>query len=353
MLEEEVVRLTKKIVDEKRDFQDDTRIVPRADFSQINQDSLKQYLLALRLNRTNIENMTDDELIDMMGLKKDGQPTLASILTFSKYPQAVCPQLCVTAVLVPGTHMGDTTSDGKRFLANKRIEGTIAEMVDGAVNFVARNMREQVGFTARGERIDSAEYPLGAVREIILNALVHRDYSVYTEGMPVRIEMYSDRIEISNPGGLFGMVTLDMLGRVKCDVRNPTLVSILELIRVVENRFSGIPTIYSQMAEAGLPEPVFKDEKGMFTVILYNADHDKNDVAINKTQQKILDFCKTPRSRKDVAEHLEKTQYYVMKKYVEPLIAQGLLAYTKPEVPKSPNQRIYTVVEKGEGFFDG
>ncbi len=324
-------------------IRDDIRTVAGADFNLLNQELVQQYLLALKLNRSNIQNMSDEEILNMMSIRKDGLPTLAAIMSFSKYPQAVFPQLCITAVLVPGIKMGEISTDGKRFLDNKRIEGTIKEMVDSAVNFVGMNMKQQVKFDAKGSRIDVPEYPLEAVREIVLNALIHRDYSVYTEGIPVRIEMYRDRLEISNPGGLFGLVTVDTLGRMESDTRNRTLISILELMRVAENRFSGIPTVRRLMQEAGLPAPVFKDEKGMFTVILYNAEHQGTDTPINALQRKILEFCNIPRGRSEIAEYIGKTQYYVIKNYVEPLVQQGLLAYTIPEIPRSKKQKYYTV----------
>ncbi len=324
-------------------IRDDIRTVPGTEFSLLNPELIQQYLMALKLNRTNIQSMSDEEILNMMSIRKDGLPTLAAIMSFSKYPQATFPQLCITAVLVPGTRMGEISADGKRFLDNKRIEGTIKEMVDSAVNFVAMNMKQQVKFDAKGKRIDLPEYPLEAVREIVLNALVHRDYSVYTEGIPVRVEMYQDRLEISNPGGLFGMVTVDNLGRMESDTRNHTLISVLELMRVVENRFSGIPTVRRLMEEAGLPAPVFKDEKGMFTVILYNAEHRNEDTPINAVQRKIIEFCNVPRGRAEIAEYIGKTQYYVIKNYVEPLVQQGLLAYTIPDTPKSTKQKYYTV----------
>lgn len=66
-----------------------------------------------------------------------------------------------------------------------------------------------------GERIDIPQYPMDAVREAILNALVHRDYSLHTEGMPIQLVMYSNRIEITNPGGLYGRLTLDQLGNAQ------------------------------------------------------------------------------------------------------------------------------------------
>lgn len=322
---------------------DDLRPILGVGMDVLNHDKLQKYLIELKLKRENISNLGDETIFKLVGVSKDEHPTLASMMTFAVYPQATLPQLCITAVLVPGTRMGDTTADGQRFISNKKIEGTIAEMVESAVNFVAMNMREQVGFDANGRRIDVPEYPMKAVREIILNALVHRDYSVYTEGMPIRIEMYKDRLEVSNPGGLYGITTVETLGQIKAEARNSTLISFLELLDVVENRFSGVPTIREEMRKAGLPEPIFRDEKGIFTVILYNARHEKRDVLVNAGQNKLLEFCKTPRSRAEITEFCGKTQYYAMKKFVEPLLQQGLLEYTIPEKPKSPAQKFRTV----------
>lgn len=79
-----------------------------------------------------------------------------------------------------------------------------------------------------GHRNDVYEYPVKAVREIILNALIHRDYSIHTENDPIRIEMYPDRMEISNSGGLYGRLSLDNLGKIKADVRNPFMAAALD-----------------------------------------------------------------------------------------------------------------------------
>ena len=273
-----------------------------------------------------------------MGLTKNGKPTLAAVLCFSKYPQAQFPQLCLTAVLVPGTHMGDISKDGQRFLDNKRIEGTIPQMVDGAVNFVAMNMRAGVR-VQNGKRTDVTEYPLTAVREAVLNALVHRDYSPYTEGMPVRLEMYQDRLEIVNAGGLYGAIDIDELGRIHADTRNKTLISVLEMLKVVENRYSGIPTIRKQFAESGLPEPLFEDKRGLFRVVFYNAHRSKGAGDLASLEE----FCKIPRTRREIAAFLNMTQAYALRRYVEPLIEQGVLAYTIPEKPQARNQKIMTV----------
>ena len=290
------------------------------------------------MNRVNTTNLSDEELLTLMGLTKNGKPTLAAVLCFSKYPQAQFPQLYLTAVLVPGTQMGDVSEDGQRFLDNKRIEGTIPQMVEGAVNFVAMNMRAGVR-VQEGKRTDVTEYPLTAVREAVLNALVHRDYSPYTEGMPVRLELYQDRLEIVNAGGLYGAIDIDKLGRIHADTRNKTLISVLESMKVVENRYSGIPTIRKQLAESGLPAPLFEDKRGLFRVVFYNAQAAKETGKSGSLEE----FCKIPRTRKEIAAFLDMTQAYALRRYVEPLIEQGVLAYTIPQKPHARNQKIVTV----------
>jgi ATP-dependent DNA helicase RecG len=281
-----------------------------------------------------------------MAVVKDGKPTLAGVLCFSEFPQAAFPQLCITAVVVPGLKMGDKGVDGERFSANKRIEGTIKEMLDEAMLFVERNMRVKT-IVEEGQRNDKTEYPIDAVREAVLNALMHRDYSIHTEGTPVRILMFNDRMEIWNEGGLYGKLTIDSLGKVHADTRNQVLVNILEMQKVAENRYSGIPTIRDEMAKYKLPEPIFESRRGNFVVTLRNnfsahpqdvSSHDGE----NTREFILLHFCKTPRSREEIAQYFGKTQYYAMRVFVSPLLASGELKMTIPDKPKSRLQKYYS-----------
>ena len=114
--------------------------------------------------------------------------------------------------------------------------------------------------TEDGSRADKLEYPIKAVREIILNALTHRDYSVHTESSPIRLIMFEDRLELENPGGLYGRITVDDLGKVAADTRNLYLAGALEIMLDTENRFSGIPTVIAELKKADMPEPVFIDK---------------------------------------------------------------------------------------------
>jgi ATP-dependent DNA helicase RecG len=324
----------------RRRIRDDIRTVEAVDASQLSKVLLDDYITAVKQNKPNTEKLSDDEILRLMGIIKDDSPTLAGLMCLSNYPQAAFPQLCVTAVVIPGTQMGEVGSDGARFLDNKRIEGTIGEMVEETIRFIKRNMREKTIIGNDGKRNDKTEYPINAVREIIINSLLHRDYSIHTEGTPVRVLMYNDRLEIWNEGGLYGKLTIDSLGKIHGDTRNQTLAHILEIQKIAENRYSGIPTIRAEMARYHLPEPVFESRRGSFVVTLKNSQAEN---ANEGSRQSLLKFCRQPKSREEIAAFLKMTQYYALKTVVNPLVASGQMALTIPGKPKSKYQRYYTL----------
>jgi ATP-dependent DNA helicase RecG len=327
----------------RRRVRDDIRLADLAEISQLDSELLLSYLIAVKKNKKNTAKLSDDEVLQLMGIIKDKKPTLAGVLCFSKYPQAAFPQLCITAVVVPGLHMGNVGRDGERFIANNRIEGTIKEMLDEAMLFVQRNMRVKTIINDMGKRADKTEYPLNAVREAVLNALMHRDYSIHTEGTPVRILMFNDRLEIWNEGGLYGKITIDGLGKIHADTRNQTLVNILEMQKVAENRYSGIPTIRAEMAAYGLPEPVFENRRGNFVVTFTNDfGAELPGKLLSNEDETLISFCRAPRTREEIAGFLRKTQYYALKNFVEPLLVSGELKMTIPDKPKSRNQKYYS-----------
>lgn len=322
----------------RKKYQDDIRPIARASFSMLDGKKFQEFLSRLKDNKPNLANLEDQQIYELMSITQDGQLTLSSVMLFGLYPQAYFPQLCITAISVPGTAIGDTGRDGARFIDNKRIEGTITQMLDGAIHFVRNNMRTRTiidGIT--GRRVDKDDYPIKAVREIIMNALVHRDYSIHTEGIPIQLVIYTDRLEVTNPGGLYGRLTLSNLGKVQPDVRNPVLTHALEVMRIVENRYSGIPTIRNEMKENGQPEPVFCNERGEFKVTLYRLAEYTEQIAGGTNS--LLQFCAQPRTRQEIADFLGLSSVtYAMKTYVQPLIDTGEITLSNPAAPRSRNQ---------------
>lgn len=332
----------------RKQIRDDLRTIEQVNPRLYDADRLNEYIKALKRDRKNLsDNVSEEEMMELMGLVSNEKSTLASILVFSSYPQTYFPQLCITAVVVPGTEIGETGEDGERFIDNKRITGAIPEMLEDAVDFVRRNSRTKTIIGNDGQRHDKPEYPMKAIREAVLNALVHRDYSIYTEGTPITIEMYRDRIEIRNPGGLYGYASLDELGKSHPETRNPTLANILELLKVTENRYSGIPTMLAEAKKLGIPEPEFQQRRGFFCVTfrnnIFNQENLKKDLSGDKLKETIIEFCREPRTRQELITLSGLSRYQLMGKYIQPLIEQGIIAYTIPDKPKSKNQKFVTV----------
>ncbi len=325
----------------KRRIHDELRTVDRASLENLSKDDVTEYMIKLRRQKQNLVNLEDERILETQGIVQDGLPTLAGLMLLSEYPQEFFPQLSVTAMVVQGKEIGELGNDGERFIDNKRIEGTIPQMVEGTLAFVRRNMKVKTIIAEDGTRADKPEYPIKAVREIILNALIHRDYSMHTDRSPVRLVMYEDRLELENPGGLYGRITVDDLGKASADTRNPYMAGALEIMIDTENRFSGIPTIRTELKKAGMPDPIFIDRRGVFKVIFYKKTAaESKDVDM---EQEIINYCITPRSREDLAERFGfEAPTYFIKTYIQPLIEAGKIKMTLPDKPKSKFQKYFS-----------
>jgi ATP-dependent DNA helicase RecG len=158
-------------------------------------------------------------------------PTLAGLLVFGLWPQRYFPSMTITFVRYYGAEPGVKGPRGERFLDNRKFEGRLDEMADDAVQRVVANMRHGTLIEGIFHRT-LLEYPEEAVREAIVNAVAHRDYSPLAQGSHVRIEMYADRL--------------------------------------VAIRGSGIPMMITSMREAHLEPPQFRDTRASFRVTFKN-----------------------------------------------------------------------------------
>lgn len=163
---------------------------------------------------------------------------------------------------------------GRRLhLRNDLIRGAIPDLVAETVLALRRHMsvRSYVNGTGRRERTD---YPLEAVREAIVNAVLHRDYSNVTRGTQTQVELYPDRLVVRSPGSLYGLVRVEDLGTEGVSSsRNAFLAALLPdtyLPRsdrlVAENRASGIPAMIRELRRSGLGRPIFRNFPSRFEV---------------------------------------------------------------------------------------
>lgn len=206
-----------------------------------------------------------------------GELTLAGLLALGKYPQRIFPQLDITfAFFATPEHW--PLADGTRFLDSASIDGPIPVMLDEAMKRIGRNMRRRAVIHGAG-RLDLPDYPEAALREALANAVMHRDYSPTSQGTQIRVAMSPDRIEIENPGGLFGPVSREALeaGEPVSSSRNASLAKLLEDVitsegrAVAENRGSGMAAMLKALREAKLSPPTLVDEISRFTVSFRSA----------------------------------------------------------------------------------
>ena len=222
--------------------------------------------------------ITDEVALRRVGAvveRTDGSlvPSVAGLLALGSYPQQFFPQLNVTFVVIPSTSKDTVPLDGPRFLDNRSINGSIPVMVEETVRAVIRNMAVRSQISGVG-RIDVYEYPVEAVREAVINALMHRDYGPFARRTQVQVEMFADRLVVRSPGGLFGTVTEDDLGQEGVSSsRNGHLARLLQDVtlsesgRVIcENRGTGVPAMIHALRRAGLTTPVFDSGLTRFRV---------------------------------------------------------------------------------------
>lgn len=212
------------------------------------------------------------ELLRRSGvLHADGRPTVAGILALGIYPQQWFPRFVVQAAAEPLSG----TPPEVRARNQLTIDGPIPRMLDRAMEWARRTFDTAIVTAPDGSVHDRYAYPLVAFRELIANALIHRDLDDWSAGVAIEVRLRRDRLVITNPGGLYG-ITVDRLGRDSVtSARNARLVAICQHVysaetgaRAIEALASGIPIITEALAEAGLPPAHYIDSGIKFTVIL-------------------------------------------------------------------------------------
>ncbi len=203
----------------------------------------------------------------------EATPTVAGLLLFGRDPQRFLRSAEIICVRYAGEAMGDE-------FVRQDIGGTLADQVRQAEAFVTSNMRRGMRISGLA-REESSEYPLPVVREAIVNAIAHRDYSIRGEG--TRVLMFSDRLEVYSPGRLPGHVTLANLKDERYS-RNEAIVAVLSDMGYIERLGYGIDRMLAAMQEAGLPEPLFAETSAGFKVTLRSASPDLVNTAATAQQ---------------------------------------------------------------------
>ena len=239
----------------------DERVCGDASLKDIEEEKVRQFLRRARFERR-LEIGPDipvKDALEWSNLIKNNKLTNAAILLFGKEPQKFFLQTKLRCALYKGR-------TPVTFIDLRIIEGNIIDQVGEAENFVLAHIKKAakiVGF----ERQEVWEYPINALREAIVNAICHRDYSYSSD---ITIGIFDDRIEISNPGTLPEPLTPeDLKKKHKSIPRNPLVANAFFLIGNIEQWGEGTNKIVKWCLEHGLREPNFEEIAGGFLVRFY------------------------------------------------------------------------------------
>ena len=202
----------------------------------------------------------------------DAIPTIDGMLLFGRTPTRFLPQSGIRAISFPGNSADyaareDTNLRGP-LLPLLSADGSVVEsgLVEQALDFVRRNTVPEASIVD-GRRVDHPAYPETVLREAIVNALVHRDYSII--GTDIMLSIYSDRLEVQSPGRLPNTVSLDGIKIGMRYARNQNLVNVMRDYRYVDFRGMGVrEKIIPGMRAHNGTEPEFLVEENRFTVRL-------------------------------------------------------------------------------------
>ena len=249
-----------RIILEKRKKYWDSEICERANLDDIDEEKVKRFLRKAKYERNfDVESKNAEEALERLRLIKNDNLTNASILLFGKNPQKFFLQARIRCARFKGTTAVD-------FIDMKLIDGDIIDQVEKAENFVLSHIKKAAKIVMFA-REEVWEYPPDALREAIVNAVCHRDYSISGN---IKIAIFDDRIEISNPGQLPEPLTPPMLKKKHDSIlRNPLIANSFFLIKNIEQWGKGTNKIIQWCIKHGLKEPDFEEIGGGFEVVFY------------------------------------------------------------------------------------
>jgi ATP-dependent DNA helicase RecG len=227
----------------------------RASLNDIDKATVKQFLKDAKVaKRINVEdNIELSDLLEKLRLFEDGHLKRAAIVLFGKNPGKFYPNVAVKI-----GRFGESDAD-LRF--HEVVEGNLIQLKQRIVEILnAKFFIHPIDFVGM-QRIERDEYPVAAVREMILNALVHRNYM----GAPTQIRLYDDHFDVWNDGGLPEGITEEDLKKVhRSKPRNPLIADACFKAGYIDSWGRGTIKIIEACEESGLPEPVLKEEQGGF-----------------------------------------------------------------------------------------
>ncbi|MBS3067396.1 putative DNA binding domain-containing protein [Candidatus Micrarchaeota archaeon] len=292
----------------------DTRVCEEATLEDIEEQKVKDFIALTQRTRKSLYQFNNlESALHSLNIIKEGKLTNTAILFFGKNPQKFFLQYAVHCGVIKGNQLTDI----------KLIEGSFMEMVENSFQFVLDHMKKAI--TIEGtRRKETFEYPEEAIREGIINAVIHRDFNVPST---CYVALYEDRIEIKNPGTVpAGLLLSDLKKEGHPSIRrNEAFAYLAHLAGYIEQWGTGTTKIINLCRERGLADPMFTEEMGFFKVTIYNQSPE-----LSLRQKNVIEILKKGKtiSTTDYAKKYKITYRYAIEELSE-LKKSGFVAKKK------------------------
>lgn len=344
-----------------------------ATLEDLDEDKMHEFIVTARAKRNFplSENSTPKKLLTHLSLMDDkGRISNSAVLLFGKRPQ----KFFITSEVKCVQFFGNVVE--KPLPSYQICRGTLFDMIDQATAFVIDRVDLAVGTRAEGKTASVStdyELPPDAVKEAIVNAVAHRDY---TSNGSVQVMLFRNRLEVWNPGQLpYGLTVNKLLEPHKSLPANPLIADPLFWTGYVDKVGTGTEDIVNLCKDKGLKTPEYHQEED-FRVVIWRKNQENvpseglgMDQVVTKLSSsshqvvtklsssipvlfELLRKMVDPVSAKEMREFCnQKDHTYFKNNVINPLIELGVVEMTQPDSPKSPTQR-YRLTEAGKELLD-
>ena len=335
-------------------------VEPRASLDDLDLTALSE----LRGRSTDV-----DDLVALGLAAKQGSeiiPTYAGLLAACPDPTRFLPSAWVQCGRLRG-------ASGTDIFDQIETHGPMPLAVDRVMEFLLKHAYKSAVF-GEVRRRDAYSIPVEAIREVVVNALVHASYA--ERGTPIRVGFYDDRIQVDSPGLLLPGMTVDSMRRAS-RLRNPSLARIFREAGIMEQWGTGVQRVYEQIAAAGLPEPRVEEVMDRLRFTIYVPSHApdaglgadakhqdwsqrhpdtyesrSNDRHVGRYDVVMLTAAEAGPVHRDALLDAAKLRHLSQNysRHIVPLVTDRLLELTLPDKPRSRDQR-YRITELGRKFL--
>lgn len=200
----------------------------------------------------------EQQLASLRFLTKENIPNFGAILVLGKEPLAWIPCAYVQFLRIEGKLLTDPIKNPKE------LSGPLYSTLSWLDELLRINISTTIDVVSSSQEVQRPDYPVAALLQLVRNAVMHRSYE--NTNAPVKVYWFSDRIEISNPGGLYGQVNPENFGKGATDYRNPLIAESMQVLGFVQRFGMGIPLAKHELERNGNPPPEFQFEPGSFLV---------------------------------------------------------------------------------------